>query len=469
MMQGMRKWSQYVSIASLISLLEGGFALAQQSGLTQAQVYDLGVNVQILLPDQSSRTANRGDELRPRDSLQTAAAANSFAKLQFNEGSLIFVDQDSLFYFRPGLRRIELESRLASNEIIFGLESGIALVVSPPNSAGTQVETPGARITIAAPEPIASIDSPVQLSQHLKRTLHTTHTRATHTRATDEGNGSTKTTIQATNDVATPMMAQVDEGTQEGEQNAGEVFAIDRSSAVMVVHDPSLNMTQVFALTDGDISVADATGANSVKLKGGETVAVTDGVLGEVQEFDLEAFYQEVALAQVLGPGQGNLVNQEPPPAQDTLRVVRRATLAVVRRQAFLRDALSGSDVLFTGVLINRSGANPNGEFVRTDPEGDDDDNPIVTGVFQPEPTPENPRPRPVQIRVNTDDQTIEIDGERGVSSRYGLSGNAAEGVVILENGRAVQIRVFNVDGSEPNPNINYPGSLVEGVLLPDQ
>lgn len=462
MLPGMGKWSQYVSIASLISLLGGSLALAQQSGLTQAQVYDLGVNVQILLQDRSSRAANRGDALRPRDSLQTAAAANSFAKLQFNEGSLIFVDQDSLFYFRPGLRRVELENRLASNEIIFGLESGVALVISPPNSAGTQVETPGARVTIAAPEPIAAINSAIQLSQHLKPIPFTTHF------TTD---WKTRTREVVPPHASGPLIAQGDEGLQnEGTQDEGEVLApIDRSSAVMVIHDPSLNMTQVFALTDGEISVADATGANAVELKGGETVAVTDGVLGEVQEFDLETFYQEVALAQVLGPGQRNLVNQEPPLAQDTLRVVRRATLAAVRRQAFLRDALSGSDVLFTGVLINRSGADPNGEFVRTDSPDDDDDNPIVTGVFRPEPTADNPRPQPVPIRVNTDDQTIEIDGERGVSSRYGFSGNGAEGVVILENGRAVQIRLFNVDGNTPETGIDYPGSLVEGVLLPDQ
>lgn len=432
------------------------FLIAQQEVLTRAEIYRLQNQVELLPFNQNPRQAALDDVLVPRDAVRTAAA--SIAELLFNEGSIARVDANTTFRFREGTRRFELPNRVArqgwtlalkslpqlaqatgdeilQREMIFVLENGTALLMSPPNSVGTQVETPQSTVRIIAPKTVP-------------------------------GSG-----------LAT---AQTPTETTE----SGLLIPPDRSSAVMVVHDQQQNSTRVFALTDGDIRVFDQSGNNSVPLIGGQTVAVTNGQLGSVEEFDLEAFYRTVPLAEGLGPGQERFVTQQPSLVQVTLNEVRIATLAALRRQArerttftgtFLRDALQGFDRPFSrgfdGLRGRRTqlvigGERDDGTFERSPNDVDGSD--IVRGSFTPDPTPDNPEPTPIDIEADLNRRTIRINGVSGRSSDAGLSGNNAAGTVQLDNGRVIRLEVFGVDGEAPNPGEQYRGRLIQGGIRPD-
>lgn len=494
MKQQLWLWSRISVAGSLISLVYLGAVSAQpqmpesqvrdaspqivaqqNEVLTRAEVYKLRNQVELVPFNQSPRAAQVSDVLVPQDALRTAAA--SIAELLFNEGSIARVDASTVFRFRQGLRRFQLENRVSQKpvdlamkshaslkafprssfepkesagsiplevgefrelpwiaqapvlqkETIFVLESGTALLMSPPNSVGTQVETSESRVSIIAPETVPGSSTAV------------------------------------------------------GETESGLLIPPERSSAVMVVHDPAQNSTRVFALTDGDIRVFDRSEANSTPLIGGQTVAVTNGQLGPVEEFDLATFYRTVPLAEGLGPGQESFVAQEPARVQITLNAVRIETLAALRRQArdrstftgtFLRDALSGADTDFDGQRGRRNeviigGDRDDGTFQRS--PDDDDDSDIVRGSFLPDPTPDNPNPRRVNIQADLDRRTITIDGESGQSSDAGLSGNNAVGTVQLRNGRVIRIEVFDVGEDAPEPGQEYRGRLIRGGLQPDR
>ena len=232
----------------------------------------------------------------------------------------------------------------------------------------------------------------------------------------------------------------------------------------MVIHNQESKKTQVFALTDGDIKITDQRGRKIVSLLGGQTVAVTNGVVGNPQEFDLPAFYKSIALASGLGAGQENLVAQETTPVQETIKAVRIETLAALRRQSdrfrgftrtFLADALNGTE----GDLNPR----PSVSVRITNPQ-------VVTGTFYRRQgnnavfIPDNNPNSPVDISVDFDQRTIDIGGNTGVSNRAGLSGNNASGSVINANGQITQIEVFAVNGENPQEGVPYRGSLTTGV-----
>lgn len=441
----------------------------QNEVLTRAEVYKLRNQVEVLPFNQSARAATLSDVLVPQDAVRTAAA--SIAELLFNEGSIARVDANTVFRFREGLRRFQLPNRvsqkplvqtasrsgsikttsmqakaiqeLAQNlltqnllaqsqtgvlqkEMIFVLESGTALLMSPPNSVGTRVETPESQISIIAPR-TASEDTP--------------------------------------------------DAAGLSETASGLLLPPDRSSAVMVVHDRDANSTRVFALTDGDIRVSDRAGTSSTPLIGGQTVAVTNGKLGPVETFDLENFYRTVPLAEGLGPGQESFVSQELPRVQVTLNAVRIETIAALRRQVreqstftgtFLRDALNGIDTDFDGQRGRRTeliigGQRQNGTFRRT--AGEDSDS-IVTGTF----TPDNDAENPVRIRANINTREGTIDGQRGRSNDAGLSGNDAVGTVRFDDGRVLRVEVFDVGGDAPDDRPEgYRGRLIRNGIQPDR
>ncbi|MBI4783495.1 MAG: hypothetical protein HY785_19575 [Oscillatoriophycideae cyanobacterium NC_groundwater_1537_Pr4_S-0.65um_50_18] len=437
-----RGWSWVIACVSAIAT-EGAIALPltplpvemgqavaqetrQQEVLTQAEVYRLQNSVEILPRNQSVRPARLRDQLVPLDALRTAATA--LAELLFNEGSLTRVDQNTTFYFRQGLRRFQLDNRMARAETIFVLENGTAMIISPPNGSGTQVETPGGRISIVAAAETA-LATPPGDSPDSQTTL-----------------GSPDPEASSPANVLTPA---------------------DRSTVAMVVHDASQNSTQVFALTDGSISVANLAGTTIVPLMGGQTVAIASGQVGSVQEFDLAAFYNSVPLAAGLGAGQESQVQQEPAPVQATLNLARIETLAALSRQTrelagfsrtFLRDALSGSDSDFSGqrgatqAIVIDPVVTP-GTFTRT---GEN------TAVF----TDANQNRTP--IRVDFDTGRISINGNAGVANSAGLSGNNAVGTVVEAGGRVVRVQVFGVGGDEPDIGQSFRGSLTTGIA-PDR
>ncbi|GAB4368970.1 MAG: hypothetical protein Kow00121_08530 [Elainellaceae cyanobacterium] len=445
-------------------------SIAQQETLTQAEIYDLGIQVELLPRNQLPRTANLGDVLVPLDSVQTAAAASSFAELLFNEGSIARVDQNTTFFFRQGLRRFQLPNRVALNETIFVLENGVALIMSPPDSTGTQVETPEAIINIVSPDAVAAMPSHLANQQRQRSEVQL----ASHMAGVSD--------IPAPLELSqtrSPLLAQATDPPSE----VPLLPSPDRNAAVMVVHDAAQRTTQVFALTDGDITVSDLSGENLTPLLGGQTVAVTNGQVGEVMEFDLEAFYRNVALAAGLGPGQEGLVAQEPAPVQVTLNIVREATLAALRRQereqigfsgTFLRDALNGLDAAFpqrdrgvndrdfngqrgtSNIVIRQAPGSP-ADGVFRDNASDDD---RIRATFTPNNDPNNP----VLIEGDINTRRIRINGQAGRADNVGISGDTAAGEVIFDNGRIIRIEVFDVDGSAPEANRNYPGRIIEGI-----
>lgn len=278
-------------ISSVIALSAMTPVLAESGNiLTRAEIYKLIKIVELLLHNQSQRPAKPKDVIVPRDAVRTGV--KSQAQLFFNDKSLIRVDQKSIFRFEPGTRRFKLPNLIALNETIFKLEDGTALILSPPGSSGTQVQTPGTDVTLLASHSTSAPDAPDSL------------------------------------------------------------IPSEKASALMVIYDRNNNTTRVYALTDGDFKIFDNKGIARVSLKGGQTVTVTNGIVGNVQEFDLKGFYQKIDLVSGLGPGQEKLVAQESAPVQATLQAVRKETLAALRNQAqrfkgfsrtFQNDALNGT------------------------------------------------------------------------------------------------------------------------------
>jgi hypothetical protein len=413
---GRQFWSltQKLVVSSLLTLSWMTPVLAtQDQPLTRAEVYKLIKKVELLLQNQTLRPAKAKDVIVPRDAVKTGISSE--AQLFFNDKSLIRVDQSSIFRFEPGIRRFQLPNRIALNEMIFKLENGTALILSPPGSVGTEVATPETKITILAAIPVTENNKNNKLSQIPE----------------------TKTLL---------------------------LQPANKASAVMVIHDATNKNTQVFALTDGDIKISDLQEKKTVALRGGQTVAVKNGLVGKVQEFDLQGFYKIITLTTGLGPGQENLVAQESAPVQETLKAVRIQTLAALRNQAkrfagftktFLVDALDGTE----GNLNPRPRTslritNPQvttGTFFRRDGN---------TAVFIPDNNPNSAN----QLAVDFNQGTVTIDGKTGVSNKAGLSGNNASGSVIDANGQITQIDVFGVNGEEPQTGIPYRGSLTTGV-----
>jgi hypothetical protein len=194
----------------------------------------------------------------------------SRAELLFNEGSLARIGSSATFRFKPGIRRFELANGVYKAETIFELQNGTALVLTPSGSTGTTIETPQSRIDV-----IAAVPPP----------------------------GS---------DILPPTAA---------------------NGAVVVTHNGATNTTQAFNLTNLPVTITNLNGTQSQTLQAGQTVRVTNGVIGPVQTFDLQKFYQTSQLAAGLGPGQEALVSQEPPKVQVVLNKVRKETLAGLETQ----------------------------------------------------------------------------------------------------------------------------------------
>ncbi|MCU0571303.1 MAG: FecR family protein [Oculatellaceae cyanobacterium Prado106] len=421
--------------------------LAQQDTLTQAEVYRLENRVQLLPQDQSPRAASLGDVLVPLDSLQTATGA--IAELLFNEGSIARINENTTFRFRQGLRRFELPNRIARSETIFVLENGIALFIVPPNGTATQVETPEGRINIVAIEPIASAGcSEPEAGCVVARNGSQKGRSPKNSPKNAESNSSPLRRIAQNNTGATLQPPE-------------------KSSVVMVSRDAATRTTQVFALTDGAITVSDVSGGQTKPLTGGQTVPIENGRVGRVQDFDLGAFYRTVPLAAGLGLGQESIVEQQPTPVQATLNQARIETIAAIRRQTrdrqgftsqFLRDALTGSDSGFNGQrgLSNVTIIDPvvtPGIFTRTGENSaifaDGNDN--VT-----------------EIEIDFDNRSIRINGNAGTANDAGLSGNNAQGTVIDRNGQVTRIQVLDVGGEEPPVGQSFRGTLTTGVA-PDR
>ncbi len=153
----------------------------------------------------------------------------------------------------------------------FQLRNGTALIMSLPGQVATQIETPGGQVLAQALPPTESAGTP----------------------------------LNPPTPIALALAVHYNAATQTG---------------------------QYFVLTNGYVTITDLQG-HSLTLLAGQTVQIINGVLGPVQTFDLRAFYGSSQLAIGLGPGQERAIAQEILPVQQTLSVIRQATLAAVAAQ----------------------------------------------------------------------------------------------------------------------------------------
>ncbi|MCU0550944.1 MAG: hypothetical protein MUC48_16480 [Leptolyngbya sp. Prado105] len=224
--------------------------------LTRGEVYKLTNQAQLLQSNRPARPARLADVLVPQDAIRTAS--RSRAELLFNEGSLARIGSNAIFRFIPGMRG-------------FQLRNGTALIMSPPTTVATRIETLDGQAIAELPP--SAIEAPTNSEQYQVRSLS------------------------------------------------------------MVIHvDAANNKTEFFNLTNNPIKIFDSKG-NVTIINGGQTVTVQNGVIGRVNTFDLRKFYQTSSLSVGLAPGQESLITQEPTRVQATLNQVRVATIAALTLQ----------------------------------------------------------------------------------------------------------------------------------------
>ncbi len=228
---------------------------------------------------------------------QLQTKTRSQAELLFNEGSLARIGSSTTFRFKPGLRRFELRGGGFKAETIFELRNGTALILTPSDSTGTTIETPENRIDVVA-----------SLSPDQK--------------------------------VLPPN---------------------DTNAAVVVAYNSITKTGQVFNLTNLPVKVWNFNSTEFKILKAGETVTITNGIIGPIQTFDLQRFYQTSQLAAGLGPGQEALVSQESANVQLVLNKVRKETLAGLETQRVWIEGLcnlnsrGGASTLSTNCITTNS------------------------------------------------------------------------------------------------------------------
>ncbi|NEO80082.1 MULTISPECIES: hypothetical protein [Moorena] len=240
------------------------------------------------------------------------------ANLLFNEGTFVRFLPGAKFEFEKGLTRLKLKERPDIEDI--GLER-LNLALTP-----TQIDFISQKHHLKKVNSIAV----KRLAQEQSDLI----TEATIFKL----NQGTLLTMNPPNsvltEIRTPGNSLVELGAKlsEPSQDQNLFLAPTRSSAVIVRHDSANNTTQVFSLTNSGIRVSGQDG-DTVVLQGGETVSVTNGIVGEVQSFDLLRFYQTTTLAYGLGPGQNEAIAVEPVEVQKTIRAVRVETLAALEDQ----------------------------------------------------------------------------------------------------------------------------------------
>ncbi|MBE7379826.1 MAG: FecR domain-containing protein [Leptolyngbya sp. SIO1E4] len=134
----------------------------------------------------------------------------------------------------------------------------------------------------------------------------------------------------ATNQVQTPEA----EITIAGGDLPDDAPVPPTSTAVVIVHSPTLATTQVFNLTQNPTTISAPGGTETVTLGAGETLSVTEGVFSAVDTFDLNHFYQTSGLALGLGPNQADQLDNESAQVQAVLNQIRAETVAAANAQA---------------------------------------------------------------------------------------------------------------------------------------
>ncbi|MEM7580186.1 MAG: hypothetical protein AAF316_10100 [Cyanobacteria bacterium P01_A01_bin.80] len=319
---------------SLFALVWSTPVQAQRDLLTRAQVYRVLNQVQLLLRNKPVRRARLRDVLVPLDALRTRGSSR--AELLFNEGSLARIGSYATFRFKSGLRRFQLPGRGLRSETILEMRKGVAVVMVPSSGSTTKVETDGATLNILA---FKSDGEPLP----------------------------------------------------EGDNLPSDIAENFRGSAVAIIADDTNKNSRFLNLTRHPVVVNNTQGTQTVILRGGQTVAVRNGVIGEVETFDLKKFYQTSKLAAGLGPGQEELIVKEAEPVQKTLRALRKEALLTIENQGLWVEGLCSLNSRTSASTLSTNCITTDGdpldkfedirEVIPPRDTGDDGGNDIDTGI----------------------------------------------------------------------------------------
>ncbi|MGF1538523.1 MAG: FecR domain-containing protein, partial [Elainellaceae cyanobacterium] len=122
-----RKLSLTLALSFTVGLLSP--TAAEAVPLTRAVIRLLRNEVNLIPAGQRRRPASVSDTLTPGDALSTAR--QSFAEVQFNDGSLARLGESALFRFSPDTRTVNLNR-------------GTVLMLITPGQGGTRIRTPNA-------------------------------------------------------------------------------------------------------------------------------------------------------------------------------------------------------------------------------------------------------------------------------------------------------------------------------------
>ncbi|MBE9179272.1 FecR domain-containing protein [Oculatella sp. LEGE 06141] len=126
-----------------------------------------------------------------------------------------------------------------------------------------------------------------------------------------------------------------------------EGMAIAMGTALLVQHDASQNRSRVAALTTnpaGPIIVSNLNGEGTVRLRAGEQVAIRNGVVGSVEPFNLQDFYQSCDLATDLVPNATPSAVQPSSEVEETLEIIRAETAEALAEQSTQSETVSNTD-----------------------------------------------------------------------------------------------------------------------------
>lgn len=132
------------------------------------------------------------------------------------------------------------------------------------------------------------------------------------------------------------MLVMFPPNSRGGVITTPEAIVVGRGAVMWVRHDAASQTTLVGALTNSPpspVTVSNAQGEGTVRLKAGQRVAISDGVVQQVLDLNLQTFHETCELAAGLGPGEEKLVTKESIRVQETLNSVRLETLAALNNQ----------------------------------------------------------------------------------------------------------------------------------------
>ncbi|MEO0967323.1 MAG: hypothetical protein AAFX80_03030 [Cyanobacteria bacterium J06639_18] len=397
---------QNLLFASLLALLWSTPVQAEKE-LTSAEVYKILKQVQLLQRKQTPRPAQLKDVLVPLDALRTGE--ESGANLLFNEGSLGIIGSKTTFRFKLDMRQGEVAPTTTPNNIPRevapttrnnDIPQGEVAPVRGPNNIPPEV-APNTGNSDIRPEALRTRErgniAPTTGNNDIRPEALRTRERSNIAPTTGNNDirqreqlapttnrNSNRSTLEITEGIAIAMIpSEAVTSRIETPQGTADISSRtlklqqpqdryrSKGSAVVVIVDVSNKNVRYLNLTPEPITVTNTQRTQIVTLRGGQIVVINDGVIGEVQNFDLKKFYQTTKLAAVLDPEREDLVAKEPKAVQKTLRILRQeASLAIKAQERWVNglcslNSLASASTLSTNCITTGDDPIDNFEDVR--------------------------------------------------------------------------------------------------------